>query len=82
MTDIEDLKVVHPVEKFLPSPKAMCNQQCPVRFQCKRHSASGAKPATYQTYSMFTPPPETAPWKCSGWWLDSGNYLHKITGGE
>jgi len=47
---------------------SMCNQDCPVRFNCKRHSASGTLASDYQCYTIFTVPPLGDPDKCDGWW--------------
>jgi len=47
---------------------AMCNQPCPVRFDCYRSEASGTKPNNYQSYEAYTPPPKDEPEQCGGYW--------------
>jgi len=43
----------------------MCNQPCPVRSECTRHTAGGAVPDETQAYFPYKPPPKAR--ECKGY---------------
>lgn len=48
---------------------SMCdNKTCPMRFNCKRHAASGTEPEPLQTYGLFTAITVHGETTCSGYW--------------